>query len=327
MGGACRPTSRIGAACDDMSTLIPKAAAKEQAKLDRAQARADARAAKQAETERTKRERQRLKTNSDQSRGKYAHLEVACLIDERWVEGRGDSYYQRVSVRDKVQQQMAQTGGYVWQSHDCHIGCRAIQWIRRDFLEGGAADAYRNLKEGKHNGYQHIPILAVVVHGKEFLKLLERDFKEQDDDYPELENWLKRIQEQYRTTWKAKTDAKPRVILLLDQVKERLDTVWKAYNKTKAKNPNLIQPPTSNELQDAITWLLIEFQVEVIHCNTTNNIVYEICKMTRLLGEEPYLREVSELDCVRKLKSQIDIDEASELERSCPPRFAVALAG
>ena len=61
--------------------------------------------------------------------------------------------------------------------------------------------------------------------------------------------------------------------------------------------------PTDYELNDAIQWLLIQFQVEVIHCSSVESISLNLHKMTRGICEAPYKNHVTELECIKKLKS------------------------
>ena len=78
------------------------------------------------------------------------------------------------------------------------------------------------------------------------------------------------------------------------------------------------QPPTANELHDAITWLLIQFQVECVHCGSYESVANDIIKLTRLLAEQPYQKQVTEIQCVRKIKPECsDMDNDYDRAKDC----------
>ena len=56
------------------------------------------------------------------------------------------------------------------------------------------------------------------------------------------------------------------------------------------------------ELQDAMQWVLIQFQVESILCSSDEFLQSTVHKMTRGLADKPYIHQVTELECIKKIK-------------------------
>ena len=275
------------------------AAAKRQAREEeraaqrqaREQQRAIQRQAKQAQQRATQQARERQKQACQQASGKLAHTEIAVLWDiphRQWDSSEDDGTSFRIVTHSSSTSALART----------------VQWIRLDSLQGGAEEAVVALKNARTGGFEHIPVVAIVASGETFLDLLRHDG---EDDYPRLEAWITAFQEQWKKTWK--TDKEPRIILLLDRVQEELENRWK---RSKSKH----DLATMEELHDAITWLLIQFRVESIRCRSEDELLYHLKKMTRLLAEAPYVQETTEIQCVKKLPSEIDADQCTEEERA-----------
>jgi hypothetical protein len=92
--------------------------------------------------------------------------------------------------------------------------------------------------------------------------------------------------------------------------------MWVNHRKQNRKDDP--SPPTAETLHDAITWMLIQFQVECILCNTAQDVSHTINKMTRLLSERPYIRQVTELECIKKIKANCsDMDLPYERSKEC----------
>jgi flagellar biosynthesis GTPase FlhF len=280
-----------------------KEAAKEAAKLQKARQREEKKVTAAAEKDSKKRHREECA----QAAGKLARKEIAVLLEHH--------LFQTYSVVADLQD-----AGYLVQEHPSALQCNAVQWIRNDSSRGGAASAVQNLYIGSESdGYQHLPVLAIVCHdaGK-FLKMLERTDHEEEDDYPLLEMWLKGVECGWRAAWKIPSTAnqRPRIILLLDKVLETLDKLWIQHRKKASRT--IKPPPTAEELHDAITWILIQFQVECVHCKSADEISNHIRKMTRLLAEEPYQKQVTELECIKKLKAECsDMDPPIDRAKDC----------
>lgn len=63
---------------------------------------------------------------------------------------------------------------------------------------------------------------------------------------------------------------------------------------------------------------MIQFQVECVHCKASEEVSNHIRKMTRLLAEEPYQKQVTELECIKKLKAECsDMDPAYDRAADC----------
>jgi len=218
----------------------------------------------------------------------------------------------RLSVVDDLQE-----AGYRVQEYPSALGCKAIQWIRKDYLQGGAADALQRLQVNNKEDYHHLPMLTIVYDiPHEFIQMLQRTHHDEEDDYPEMETWLRGIETGWRAAWRAEPSEQPRIILLLYQVKETLNKLWVNYRKRGRKDDPV--PPTSEELHDALSWMLIQFQVECIHCESLEDVAHEVTKMTRLLAEEPYQGQVTELECIKKLKAGCaDTDPAHLRAKDC----------
>lgn len=56
--------------------------------------------------------------------------------------------------------------------------------------------------------------------------------------------------------------------------------------------------------------------MECIHCSSVEEISTDVKKLTRILAEEPYRRPVTDLECVKKIKSQcLEVDAAEDRAR------------
>jgi len=260
-------------------------------------------AAKHAEKNTKKRRRE----EAGQATGKFAPKEIAVLLERDLFR------HQQWDLVEQVQE-----AGFLVHEYPSALGCKAVQWIRKDYLEGGGDDAVQMLYVGNVAGYEHLPVLAIVFDvPQDFIQLLDRDAPhDEEDDYPELENWLYGIQVGWRAAWNAPENKRPRIILLLHNVFDALDGMWVNHRKQNRKDDP--SPPTAETLHDAITWMLIQFQVECILCNTAQDVSHTINKMTRLLSERPYIRQVTELECIKKIKANCsDMDLPYERSKEC----------
>jgi hypothetical protein len=175
----------------------------------------------------------------------------------------------------------------------------AIQFVRKDHLDGGAKDAISCLESNKKEGYEHLHHLIVVIDSDDFIPLLRREDKEEDDDYPALGAWLAAIQEQWRRSWGLPNATDPKLLILLRDLPDALDKKWVDHRRRSRNEPSL---PTQWELLDAVQWLLVQFQVECMFCPTLDLIQVTVHKMTRSLSDKPYANQVSELECIKKSK-------------------------
>ena len=258
---------------------------------------------KQAQQMDEKHQKQIQKLERQQRNGTFAPQEIVVLADVTNI------------------QDLSNNSKYLFQHYRSGFCSNVVQWIRRDFHpHGGAEEAYRELMNPSPAGQQfHLfPVIAVIVQPQEFLSFLQREeheshvgVDEYDDDYPLLEEWIRGIQTGWYMAWKHRfpdnPNAKPRVILLLNQVKQGMEQQWVQYRTVRRQSTTSqqAQPISEEELQDAITWLLVQWDIECIHCSSFSDIQKEVLKMTMLLSFQPYQNPVTELQCVRKLKSQI----------------------
>jgi hypothetical protein len=205
-----------------------------------------------------------------QTSGKFAPNEIAILMDPQLMQ----------RMETEVLQKM-----YAVYPHSNVKG--SVRWIRKDYTAGGAQDAIQALQAGRPSGYQSLDRMVICFHEpKEFINMLQRS-DDDDDDYPLLQSWLQSL------------EFRGKLVLMLHQVTDALHREWNAHRRTKQNPP----PPTDAELDDAIVWLLIQFQVECIKCDSEERVLQTIKKMTRALSEEPYKQQVTELECIKKISS------------------------
>lgn len=237
---------------------------------------------KQQEKDSKKRQRQEFQQTS----GKYCNQEIALLVD----------------LPVYLDEELALTNAL---SEDFFLHpqpvtykiSNSIQWIRKDYLKGGAKDAVEKLEQKQVEDFERSPYLLILMGPDDFLPLLDRIGHEVDDNYPALEKYVLDLQAKYQRIWKND----PQIIFLLREVPEILDARWKQHKgKKRNDGPSL---PTDWELNDAIQWLLIQFQVDCIHCSSVESIHNHLHKLTRGICEAPYKNHVTELECIKKLKS------------------------
>lgn len=253
-----------------------------------------AREAKRAAQEAAKIQKQGAVARVRQQQGKHAGEEIAALLEPSLAQ------HAQLSVAEELREQ-----GYAVADYASALGCKTIQWIRKNFLDGGATDAVTQLFACNKTGYVHLPTLAVVFdEPKEFLSLLDRD--DDDDDFPALEQWLKSVEIGWRSAWGYPASTRPRIVLLLYRVNQEL-AKWMADFRAKRNGVN-VMPPSTEEVQDAIAWLLVQFHVECVACSESKYLNLEVTKITRMLAVEPYQQAATDLDCISKLKRMCDDD-------------------
>jgi hypothetical protein len=305
---------------------LERKAAKEQeirdkqiAKAERERERISAKARKEAQKE----ERQEQRSKMKQVRGDFANQEIVVLAEPSILDASTNSW--------KIQESLASRNFEHVHAYPSCLSCHALQFVRQDYFSGGATKAVEAVfKMGPSDdmqavGFEHIPLLAIVVEAQAFIDLLQKPQDEgdltpssgpttfeDDDDYPLLEEWLFGLVAGWRAAWRKTTDFRPRIILLLDKVKETLDNIWVQYNRKGRPGP---VPPNSEQLHDAILWMLIQFQVESIHCSTTEDVAHEVYKLTRALADRPYTKQATDLRATAKLPMTV-ADTAPNLDRA-----------
>ncbi|CAB9520373.1 expressed unknown protein [Seminavis robusta] len=281
--------------------LAQKQAEQARKKAEREQKKAD----KTAEKEAAKESRKRQRLEQQAARGNFATSEIVMLVDPPLLSSK-DAY-------DWTQHEEITT-------HNCAVheyrsalvgnnnNCQAIQWIRKNHLQGGAASAWDELRKNNPNGYTHMDRLVLVFDDpKVFIDLLRRTKQDNaDDDYPKLRQWLLQLQHTWKAAWPQSTP-RPRILLLLHQAERELDRQWVEYRR-KTKNSTRRDaadqtPPDESDFRDAITWLLIQYQVECMCCDSLEEIWTTALKMTRALAKGVYKKiPMTELECVKRLK-------------------------
>jgi hypothetical protein len=222
---------------------------------------------------------------SQQMNGKYSRQEIGILLHPQFPREWMDEYYSKLT----------EVYPYVSTSDTIHHG--AIQFIRRDYIAGGAKSALQSLQTKESHGYQLIHRLLIIFWNPiEFLNLLPRS--ENDDDYPLLEDWLESIKTSWIANWNTSTS--PRIMILLPEILEALHRLW---NQTTPENQSTLV--TESELQDAIVWLHVAFCTECQVLKSQDQILDIILSMARAISEEPYASQVTELECIRKIKSTV----------------------
>ncbi|KAG7367914.1 hypothetical protein IV203_030657 [Nitzschia inconspicua] len=265
-------------------------AQQEQERNNKARKRQEEREARQRQKQDEKAAKKRKNEAFNQTNGKYRHDEIAILMDPFLFDNDVLGLVQMLS------------GDFLVHSYPSNLSMApaAVQFIRKDFLHGGAKDAIDCLKKGQKDKYQHIQDLVLVVEANDFIPMLQRQEKTEDDDYPKLEQWLVSIQSKWQQVWHVSPHVQPRMLLLLRNVPETLDKMWVQHRRRSQADTTSL--PTAWELHDAIQWLLVQFQVECMHCPNEDFIQLILHKMARAICQKPYKNHVSELECVRKIK-------------------------
>lgn len=251
-------------------------AARQREKDERAMVRA---ATKQAKIDR--------KIAAQQQMGKFAQDEIALLInpklfkDPEWKETFDKFYesYDSISESDGIDD-------------------GAIQFIRRNYVEGGATAALRALERNSESGFQLVHHLVIIFSNpNHFLSLMERS--DTEDDYPKLEEWLEKKYALWKKKWPGSET--PRVMILLPGLIEEVHQKWNDASRTEKQFLT-----TDVDVNDAIVWLQIAFRVEAQLLKNKEDVLDFLLKMTRSISEEPYAQAATELECVRKIKSTLE---------------------
>ena len=279
-------------------------AQKEKEKQDRMQKRKEAREEKERRKQEEKLAKKQQNEEHNQATGKYSYEEIAVLMDEDLYRNDPHGLVEALSADFLVHPYRSRL------AEGLPTNAMSIQFIRKDKLLGGAKEAVDLLEsdraEGKtkiddDQGYEHISYLAILFEPDDFIPLLRRDAQE-EDDYPALESWLDGIRSQWQRAWSSKL-VQPKIIFLLYGLPEALDKKWLEYSRHNRKvSRSEASLPTVKELQDAMQWILVQFQVECILCPNTEFLQSTVHKMTRGLADRPYINQVTELECIRKLK-------------------------
>lgn len=278
---------------------------KEQEKQHRVQKRKEAKEEKERRKQEDKSSKKQQSEEYNQAMGKYSFEEIAVLLDTNLYKDDPHGLVEALSADFLVHpyQSMLAEG--------LSSPATSIQYIRKEKMLGGAKEAVECLEadraRGKirsdyDQGYDHIQYLVMLFEPDDFISLLRRDTQEEEDDYPALECWLDDIRSRWQRVW-SYAAAEPKIIFLLLGLPEALDKKWIEYRRHNRKaSRHEASLPTVKELQDAMQWVLVQFQVECILCPDTEFLQSIIHKMTRGLSDRPYINQVTELECIKKIK-------------------------
>jgi hypothetical protein len=286
---------------------------REALKLQEKQARADKRQREREERDLQKNQQvvcKRLRNEQHaQAIGKYRHHEIAVLLDPILYMEDSCSIVQHMS-NDFVLHSFPSMLSL--RSETAITDLAAIQFVRKDYLDGGAKEAISCLESNDREGYEHLHHLILVIESDDFIPLLRRQDKDEDDDFPALEAWLVSIQSRWRQVWGLPKTAVPKILLLLRNLPDALDKKWIDHQRRHRDEPSL---PTQWELLDATQWLLVQFQVECTFCPTVDLIQMIVHKMTRALSDQPYVNQVTELECIKKIK-QNAVSQSNPMQKA-----------
>jgi hypothetical protein len=164
------------------------------------------------------------------------------------------------------------------------------------------------LEAGESHHFEHLHHVILLLEPEDFIPLVRKDIQDEDadyDDYPILKSWLDSLTKQWQSVWN--TPKQPKFLILLHRVPEALDRIWINHNKKKKRNEP--SPPRERDLEDAINWLTIHFQLDCVHCPSLESIQANIHKMSRGICEGVYADQVSELQCIKKIKQGPNTDD------------------
>lgn len=271
---------------------------KQQAKEKRERERLERKQAQEAE----KQQRKRAREAALVAKGKFANQEVAVLMEPSLLN------HETFGIKELFEEK-----GYQASPYPSGLNCMAVQWIRRDYLKGGSNEAMEMAHNFQTDEFEQLNVLSVVFDSPhDFISLLESEeatprnaFEEDDDDYPKLEEWLLGLVAGWRAAWKKTSADRPRIFLILYQVEKALHRAWVNYNRSRGGRARGPPPPNTEQLHDAILWMLIQFQIEVIHCESKEDVAKELAKMSRFIAEARYQKQTTEINCIQKLKSQV----------------------
>mmetsp|Transcript_4858 Transcript_4858/g.9775 ORF Transcript_4858/g.9775 Transcript_4858/m.9775 type:complete len:415 (+) Transcript_4858:239-1483(+) len=173
----------------------------------------------------------------------------------------------------------------------------SMRWFRRPHSLGGASSVLTE-EENVDSGF----VAVVFEDPKRFLKLLKRTDLTKDD-YPRLREWVVQVRENF-------SDVKRLFIVVVDVMGE-IDTVWN--NSPQRRNSGL--PPSVDDLEEAIIWMLMEEQIECVPARSQAEACEYLMDMTKSLTKQPYEVEPSELQCMNKAKKDDKNDAKSYFRR------------
>jgi hypothetical protein len=250
------------------------------------------------------REAIKLKVKNDklaaqQRSGKFAREEVGLLVHPhiKQVWTTQQSPHDQNQAQLQPWEELSLSNPHILECEGIDKG--AIHFLRRDYLAGGAKSAIQAFQNNDATGYQLINRLLIIFYDPDdFLKLLHRS-DPHEDDYPLLDEWLEQIYSSWKIKWSTTTI--PKVMILLPRILSEIHRRWNGAPQNKPQHLAI----TDSDLNDAIVWLHVSARVECQIMKTDDDTLQFLRNMTRAISEEPYVQPVSELQCVKKIKSAI----------------------
>ena len=292
-------------------------ALKEKEKQDKMKKRKEQKEQKERRKEKEKITKKQQNEEHMQAVGKYSHEEIAILLEPNLTKDDPHGLVEHMSKNFLVHPYRSKI------AEGLSSFASMIQFVRKDKLLGGAKyavdclesdSARQKVNSGNVEGYEHVHYLVALFEPDEIIPLLLRDFQEEGDDYPALESWLDTIRSRWQRAWSS--SAEPKIIFLLVGMPEALDKKWIEYRRSHNKSSRIRSSlPTVKELQDAMQWVLVQFQVESILCPNDEFLQSTVSKMARGLAEKPYIKQATELECIKKIK-QGCVDSNNPLEKA-----------
>lgn len=211
-------------------------------------------------------------------RGYYADREVCVLVDPMLLQRRRDTFVSfHKSPKTKSFPIVEQSG----------INERAVQFIRRSYLDGGAEAAKTALEENRVADFEVVDRLLVVFDTtNDFLILLGGG----DDSFPELIDWLQSVKEAWRMRWKRNSD--PTVVILL-------------HHEASTSPGSNSDDDDDGLIYDAISFLSILHRVDCIPCANLRVMMQILQRMTISISKVPYTRPTTEVECMRKFSKKL----------------------
>ena len=232
------------------------------------------------------------KDSAKQRSGKFAKDEIAVIVEPSLKE----------SVYVPLQELEHKYGYKVVEHNGLDHG--TVVFIRRDALKGGAESAVTAMKSGRTSGFEFLNKLIVIfADPNKFLELLEKH-DDETDNYSKLEEYISELRRSWNSNWKELNQPTPKITLLLPSVKEALNKLWHSSSThLHTSVPNLL--PRDFELEDAAMWCSIQFSVDIIPLSGDEQLTDFLQKMTRSISETPYRDQVTELECIKKIRSDL----------------------
>jgi hypothetical protein len=133
-----------------------------QEKLQKAQQRQDQKLVREQQKEQEKQGKKRQREQEDQGSGKFAKQEMVVLMDP--------DVHKKEEYAPMVE---ALKEDFLIHSYPSSLPCqKAIQWVRKDHLQGGAKEALTHLEAGESNHFEHLHHVILLLEPEDFIPLV-----------------------------------------------------------------------------------------------------------------------------------------------------------